>query len=467
STGKLTTTGIGAHGIEAQSVGGGGGDAGMNFVGGVAGGITDTIYAASFLMGGSGGNSGSAGTVSVNNFSEIVTNRAESNGVLAQSIGSGGGNGNYNMGVTLALAGSAKDTISGSLTIGGQPGDGGYATTVYVNQVGNIETFGDLSNGVVAQSIGGGGGNVGLDLNIAMGLTNVSKSLDVTLGKVGGTGGTSGTVTLVADGTIHTRGKESVGLLAQSIGGGGGTSSSTSVVASQESTADGKLDKDEARVSIGRQGGEGGSSNDVTVNAVGIIVTEGARSHAIVAQSVGGGGGLAGSGSTLNFVGAAPTIGVAVGGAGGLGGVSGKVNVTSNAEIYTSYSASLESPGADSSIGILAQSIGGGGGVGGDAWTGGIGYLPMSVSVAVGGSGGAGNASETVDVSSSGIISTNSINSYGILAQSIGGGGGNAGTVINCVLPIRQVTPDSGATIAAVQVGGVGGEGAIAREVTV
>jgi hypothetical protein len=467
STGKLTTTGIGAHGIEASSIGGGGGDAGMNFVGGVAGGITDTIYAASFLMGGSGGNSGSAGTVSVNNFSEIVTNRAESNGVLAQSIGSGGGNGNYNMGVTLALAGSAKDTISGSLTIGGQPGDGGYATTVYVNQVGNIETFGDLSNGVVAQSIGGGGGNVGLDLNIAMGLTNVSKSLDVTLGKVGGTGGTSGTVTLVADGTIHTRGKESVGLLAQSIGGGGGTSSSTSVVLSQESTADGKLDKDEARVSVGRVGGEGGGSNDVTVNAVGIIVTEGARSHAIVAQSVGGGGGLAGSGSTLNFVGAAPTIGVAVGGAGGLGGVSGKVNVTSNAEIYTSYSASLDSPGADSSIGILAQSIGGGGGVGGDAWTGGIGYLPMSVSVAVGGSGGAGNASETVDVSSSGIISTNSINSYGILAQSIGGGGGNAGTVINCVLPIRQVTPDSGATIAAVQVGGVGGDGAISREVTV
>ncbi len=469
STGKLTTTGIGAHGIEASSIGGGGGDAGMNFVGGVAGGITDRIYAASFLIGGSGGNSGSAGAVSVNNFSEIVTTRAESNGVLAQSIGSGGGNGNYNMGLTLALAGSAKDTISGSLTIGGQPGDGGDATTVYVNQVGSIGTVGDLSNGVVAQSIGGGGGNIGLDLNITMGLTKVSKSLDMTLGKVGGTGGTSGVVTLVADGTIHTRGKESVGLLAQSIGGGGGTSSSTSVILSQGSTADGKLDKDEARVSIGRQGGEGGGSNDVTVNAVGygVIVTEGARSHAIVAQSVGGGGGLAGSGSTLNFVGAAPTIGVAVGGAGGLGGVSGKVNVTSTVEIYTGYSAILDSPGADTSIGILAQSIGGGGGVGGDAWTGGIGYLPMSVSVAVGGSGGAGNASETVDVSSSGFISTNGVNSYGILAQSIGGGGGNAGTVINGVLPILQVTPDSGATIAAVQVGGVGGDGSISREVTV
>ncbi len=50
-----------------------------------------------------------------------------------------------------------------------------------------------------------------------------------------------------------------------------------------------------------------------------------------------------------------------------------------------------------------------------------------TLSVSLGGKGGAGNAGGTVDVFNTGEISTSGKVSHGILAQSIGGGGGNGG----------------------------------------
>ncbi len=463
-TGKVTTTGVGAIGIEASSIGGGGGDAGMNFVVGGAAGVKDISVVGSFVIGGSGGNAGSAEAVTVKNYSDIQTNRASSHGILAQSIGAGGGNGNYNMGVTGSYAPGADNGLVASVTVGGQPGDGGVATTVDVTQVGNVETFGLNSFGVLAQSIGGGGGNVGLDFNKTLnpGVKN-KVTLGITLGKVGGSGGESGNVTLSSEGSVVTHADGSFGLLAQSIGAGGGTSSTTSVSLSSQTTAEnGKATTYEGAVSIGRTGGTGGSAGDVSVDAIGQVHTNGKVAHAIFAQSVGGGGGSGGGAMAANFLSNQPTMGVAVGGDGGIGGVGGRVDVLSTAELITA---------ADNSIGILAQSVGGGGGNGGYAVTGGAGYGKGTLSVAVGGNGGEGNAGGIVDVTSGGLIDTDGQFSHGILAQSIGGGGGNGGMAINFVVPIpfplTKPTVADGATIFAVQVGGDGGVGATSNAVNV
>ncbi len=463
TTGRISTTGANAYGIEASSIGGGGGDAGMNFVVGAALGVKDTSYVGSIAVGGGGGQSGSAGIATVRNYSDIETNLAGSHGILAQSIGAGGGNGNYNMAVTGSYAPDAENGYTGSLLVGGQPGDGGVAAAVVVTQVGNVETSGVNSFGILAQSIGGGGGNVGLDFNKAVNAGVKNKTtLTMTLGKVGGTGGASGSVTLSSTGSIRTHANGSFGLLAQSIGAGGGTSSTTSVSLAQDTTSDGKKTSIEGNVAVGRTGGIGGGAGNVTVNAIGEVRTTGQAAHAIFAQSVGGGGGSGGGKIAANFLTNAPSVGISVGGNGGEGGVGGDVTVTSFADLRTA---------TDNSIGILAQSVGGGGGTGGYSVTGGAGYGKGTLSVGVGGDGGSGNTSGVVGITSGGIVDTDGDFSHGILAQSIGGGGGNGGMTINFLIPIPipvtapTVTP--GATVFAVQVGGSGGDGATSGSVSV
>ncbi|RUV33728.1 hypothetical protein EOB77_37475, partial [Mesorhizobium sp. M7A.F.Ca.MR.228.00.0.0] len=74
----------------------------------------------------------------------------------------------------------------------------------------------------------------------------------------------------------------------------------------------------------------------------------------------------------------------------------------------------------DLSIGIFAQSVGGSGGDGGLAGAGGA-----FAAVAVGGQGGAGGAGGQVEVKNTANITTKGALAHGILAQSVGGGGGN------------------------------------------
>ena len=89
--------------------------------------------------------------------------------------------------------------------------------------------------------------------------------------------------------------------------------------------------------------------------------------------------------------------------------------------------------GGENSHGVLAQSLGGGGGNSGmvintiintDA------SKATQISVSVGGSGGEGAVSKAVEVTNTGGIGTSLENSIGIFAQSLGGGGGNANTVV-------------------------------------
>jgi hypothetical protein len=405
----------------------------------------ESAFAAQIAIGGAGGEAGHGDAVFVNNSGDIITLQNNSHGIMGQSIGGGGGNASLNLAVT--YQGKSDKNKGFNLAIGGATGDGGNGGAVAVNHGSSIETFGDNSYGVLSQSIGGGGGNAGLD--IAYSKTNGGK-VGITLGRRGGTGGFGGDVTLSSKGSVVTHGNNSFGLLAQSIGNGGGNSSATSV--SLALPEDDSTPARTASIAVGLEGGEGGTGGNVTLNAEGWVSTDGENAHAIFAQSVGGGGGNGGSAS--GFAVFDSTAALSVGGAGGLGGIGGTVTVNSSADVRTNNR---------DSVGILAQSVGGGGGTGGAVRSGGLQTKGSGALVSIGGSGGSGMAGGTVTVNNSGVIITDGANSHGVLAQSLGGGGGNGGMVINS---IYNKDADK-ATQINVSVGGSGGDGAVSKAVEV
>lgn len=179
--------------------------------------------------------------------------------------------------------------------------------------------------------------------------------------------------------------------------------------------------KNEVAVGIGGVGGRGGIAGDVTVNAGGTLTTQGSDSAGIHAQSIGGSGGASGTTSVSvsgeNKKGSqGGGVSVSVGLEGGEGGIAGNVSVTSSADIGTL---------GDRSRGIFAQSIGGSGGSGGDA-NNNFENASNEMSIAVGGPGGSGSQAGTVAVTQTGHIDTQGDDADGVLAQSIGGGGGSA-----------------------------------------
>ena len=98
------------------------------------------------------------------------------------------------------------------VNLGGTGGDGGHGGDIeVVNQKkGIIESRGKNGIGVFAMSLGGGGGDVGTTQDL------------VTLGSKVGVGGNGGDITILNRGTIRTTGEGGVGILARSLGGGGG-----------------------------------------------------------------------------------------------------------------------------------------------------------------------------------------------------------------------------------------------------
>ncbi|WP_169054295.1 autotransporter outer membrane beta-barrel domain-containing protein [Nitratireductor sp. XY-223] len=446
----LQTIGNNANALTAQSVGGGGGDAGINIV--LAASLANPTGSQSLILavGGSGGASGSASTVTVNQKGEIKTAGNHSVGLLAQSIGGGGGNANFNIG-----AGFNKDAKAVNLAIGGGAGNGGTGGAVTVDQTGNITTAGLGASAIIAQSIGGGGGNTALSLILNPG---TGKSLDVTIGRTGGTGGAGGNVTVTADGVFTTAGDMATAIIAQSLGNGGGRSTATTVAVGAQSGTEKTKKSAAAQLSVGLDGGSGGTGGKVIVTVDGVVSTNGQASHGIHAQSIGGGGGTGGFVTNILFQESASAK-VGVGGSGGAGAKSDTVDVTSSADITTNK--------ADSH-GILGQSIGGAGGTGGSAVT----FAPLvgsassngsnSVTVGVGGSGGSGAEAEKVKIVSSGTIETKEGQSAGIVAQSIGGGGGSGGLVIN-----ETFVGGQNSNAANLGIGGSGGTGGLSRTVTV
>src|SRR5690606_4437893 len=98
-----------------------------------------------------------------------------------------------------------------------------------------IRTYGSNAAGILAHSIGGGGGtSQGGSINLAAREGVASSSMSVAIGRTGGSGGHGGSVTVDVDGSIRTSGGDAAGVLAQSIGGGGGVGGSAGSDASAD-----------------------------------------------------------------------------------------------------------------------------------------------------------------------------------------------------------------------------------------
>ena len=114
----------------------------------------------SVALGGKGGAGGLGNEVDVTNTSVLGTSGDHSYGILAQSIGGGGGNGGF---AATGSLGTNSDSKQVSVALGGDGGPGSAAGKVDVqNSGGTIFTTGDSADAILAQSVGGGGGNGGL-----------------------------------------------------------------------------------------------------------------------------------------------------------------------------------------------------------------------------------------------------------------------------------------------------------------
>lgn len=443
----INTNAVGSPGILAQSIGGGGGNGGYAATFAASGDASVVL-----AFGGSGGAGGYGSAVYASPAGvTLITTGSDSSGVQASSIGGGGGNGGQ------SIAGSVSGIFSLSSSMGGTGGSGGKGGTVnlvnalytsgingqtYQVAPSSITTYGDRSYGLIAQSIGGGGGSGGASINAALaGGASISQSV----GGEGGAGQQADTVYLWNDGTIKTSGSAASALVAQSIGGGGGNGG-YSLGASASMWTFG--------MSVGGSGGSGGTGSTVNVTNNGALTTTGGGAPVILAQSIGGGGGNGGATSSGGFY--LYGHNTSIGGTGGSGAAAGQVNVTNYGSITANDSTATTNPGGNNT-GILAQSIGGGGGNGGYSY----GYVEAiaNTSMFIGGTGGAAGTGLDVNVWNMGSINIQGANSAGILAQSIGGAGGNGGTAITGSL--------SGGAGFATSIGGDGGHGAYSNAVTV
>ena len=390
----IITLGDRSAGIFGQSVGGGGGNGGFS----VAGGLSCSLVELALSYGGKGGSGGAAGAVTITSAagSGIQTSGNDSQGILAQSIGGGGGSGGFSVAGDLTLAGAGL-----GISLGCNGGGGGSGGAVTVTDTGAlIVTSGERSAGIQAQSIGGGGGNGGLSIGLGLGSLG---SMGLSFGVTDGTSGAGEAVAVTTSSRISTGGNDSAGILAQSIGGGGGVGG---VNVSGALTGGTSID-----VVLGASGTGSGNGSNVTIVATGSnITTYGDRSSGILAQSIGGGGGVGWVGVAGGVQANSATL--TLGGQGGCSGDGGLVSIQNSSGIWV---------GGNGSYGILAQSLGGGGGLGSNA------ALTSPGAVTLGGAAHTSGNGGQVNINNSGSITTGAAGGYGIIAQSIGGGGGLAG----------------------------------------
>lgn len=384
--------------------------------GGIGGDATGVDVGVAVSIGGNGGLGGNGNAVTVQIGENAIigsTNVLGDNGVLAQSVGGSGGAG-----------GSAVAKGSGvfSLTIGGDAGGGGAAGAVEIASDGLITSYGDHAAGLHAQSIGGGGGKGGTAVSFDVAAVPAAS---VAIGGQGGSGGPASTASASSTGQVTTYGSDAWGIVAQSVGGGGG--SGGAAAARVVSIAVGQsVPAISVSVALGGKGGSGNTGAAATASNSGIVTTAGEGAFALAAQSVGGGGGLGGDATAASYSGG-PNAGLtvsfalAVGGSGGIG-ATGDTATATNSGLLLTY-------GADA-YGLYAQSVGGGGGAGGTgdaSATASKGQASFAASLAIGGTGGTGGHGGQASGTSSGGIMTNGDGSDGMFVQSVGGGGGAGG----------------------------------------
>jgi hypothetical protein len=447
NTGNINVRGTEAYGITASSVGGGGGYGGT--VLSVALGQGSTLNTG-VAVGGSGRDGGAAGAVVLTNSGSISTSGDSAVGIYAQSAGGGGGWGRAAAAVSL----SGASSIVGSVAVGGSGGAGSEAKSVTVTQKGgSISTAGDHAYAIYAQSVGGGGGMGGFGMSQALATGSFAGAASVSVGGNGGEGAIAGAVSVDNSASLQTAGAEAYGIYAQSVGGGGGEG----YLANATSGLFGSADGASLAIAVGGKGGKAGNGADVTVSSKNGISTTGDGAIGIYAESTGGGGGHGG-----NAKGAAETF---AGGSGGKAGYSASMSASiggsagaagDGASVKVSNGGAISVKGNEAQ-GIYAESVGGGGGAGGHlvgSWDALLkiyklynsytkGGDALSLSVNIGGKGGASGKGGTVTVDNTGAIETFGINGTAILAQSVGGGGGAGG---NGLIGRINVGGDGGAS---------------------
>ncbi len=404
SGGNIETYGEQAHGIQAQSIGAGGGNGGAveatsafwqskgaSLIGALG---NDWDFTVGMSVGGSGGAAGNGGSVTVNQYAggAIATHGYGANGIFAQSIGGGGGYGGH-------ATANAEGLIYIGVSVQGNEGATGPGGTVAVSSAGRIETWGDDANGVLAQSIGGGGGSG------VVGCTNSDNGFPVGVGPLGGASPCWGNYESSDGDKPKWRDWGSYISISGNLGGGKSYKTDT--------------------------GDDGGA---VTVNVSEAIVTHGNRSMGVVAQSIGGGGGfLSGDATAFAETHVAPEAGHSHS-----HGRAVTVEVKEGGSI-TTY--------GDGAWGVLAQSVGGSGGFVGDPSLN-LGLLvsntlapvccsyrtapyfdpilQRNISDSFSYDTGADGGDVAVNLAADTSITTYGRNAHGIVAQSVGGGGGIA-----------------------------------------
>jgi hypothetical protein len=430
---NIQTYGFNADGIAVQSIGGGGGKGGD---------ATGTGVGLNMIVGGTGGAGGDGSTAELTSEAGSVINTAgaHASGLVVQSIGGGGGDGGSAYSKSDSITFSASISVGGDGGVGGNAGSVGFAPGKTTTNAGQVSTLGSDSFGILGQAIGGGGGVGGASTAKAYsyGLDDYPNiALSAAIGGNGGSAGAGGSVQIGNAGLVTTSGAGASGMLAQSIGGGGGVAGD----ASASSTASGGEYSLAASFAFGGKGGSGGNGNTASVANTGLVVTLGESADGVAAQSIGGGGGDGGAGDAKSKSTADTSLStnITMGGSGGSGGDGGNVTATNSAATIITL--------GDGSIGLMAQSIGGGGGRAGGAagstsgsgasgpTTGAAGSSSgggsFTGSVNIGGNGGAGGSAQaalvTANNTAGSVILTYGADATGILAQSVGGGGGTAG----------------------------------------
>lgn len=417
---------FGDEAVLAQSIGGAGGKGGSAYSTG-SGFLSMTI-------GGDGGTGATAGNVTIVNDGIVTSYGSWGDALKAQSIGGGGGDGG------MAISNSFGIVPTAAVAIGGRGGDGGTgaAATISNTANGQVTTYGSNANALVAQSVGGGGGTGGLAVARAVDFTLDPRipaiAIAVGLGGSGGTGNIGGAATVSNAGFVSTSGEQAYAVLAQSVGGGGGIGGdATAMSYSGGFTDDAMIPPIAVSVALGASGGSGGAGGTVSTSNSGLVLTLGTDAIALVAQSIGGGGGAGGAGDSLAVAndpedenpddpdspnaGKSLGVSISVGGTGGTGGHGGQVTLGNSGRVVTS---------GDGAEGFYAQSVGGGGGTAGGG-TANAGGNTLTVAVGLGASGGAGGDGGTITATNSGAILTRGADATAVYAQSVGGGGGEAG----------------------------------------
>ncbi len=349
----------------------------------------------------------------MDNFGGILTLGTDAAGLTAQSIGGGGGRGGKGGatagGAAANTAGTLASSLSSGLGIGQEAvnlGNGIYK--VGDGQLGDVTDIDQLGD-VAGDEPEGNDGEDGEATSVKLG---------VSVGGGGGAGGIGGAIQIENGGAIATEGALSDGIFAQSVGGGGGIGGAASSSTSGEGTASGAL-------AIGGTGGAGGDGSNVSVrlDSGSTVATAGVSAFGVALSSVGGGGGKGSLAGARN--GALQSLAIGIGGDGNVSGNGGNVDVVLDGAVSTT---------GKHAVGVVLQSIGGGGGIAKALSTDQTGVQSdnadpddYKVDLTFNGAGSGGGSGKLVEVQSElGSVTTTGRNAHGILAQSIGGGGGMA-----------------------------------------